>query len=284
MRPRKHENTNNRSLGSGFVLSCFRGMLLSVVCSVSCGAPLMKLPAGPGSAAADAGDALTQATAVCGGIRTLTAEVAASGNVRGQRIRARLSAGVAAPASARLEAVAPFGPPIFILVATDDEATLLLPRDERVLQHGRPADVLDAVAGMPLTAGDLHALLTGCAPAASQPEGRGLGADWRLLTDAVGDALYLHRAGGSQPWQLVAVIRRTWRVEYRDHLNGLPRTMRVTSVTRDEGAWFDLTLALTQVEINVPLDADVFRVQIPKTAQPITLEELRHARPGVRKN
>jgi hypothetical protein len=244
----------------------------------------MKLPAGPGSAAADAADALTQATAACRGIRTLTAEVAASGNVRGQRVRARLSVGVAAPASARLEAVAPFGPPIFILVATNDEATLLLPRDERVLQHGRPADVLDAVAGMPLTAGDLHVVLSGCAPAVSQPEGRALGADWRMLADAAGGALYLHRAGGSQPWQLVAVIRRAWRVEYRDHLNGLPRAMRLTSVTRDDGAWFDLTLALTQVETNVPLDAGVFRVKIPPTAQPITLDELRHARPGVREN
>jgi hypothetical protein len=34
----------------------------------------------------------------------------------------------------------------------------------------------------------------------------------------------------------------------------------------------------------VPLGADVFRVDVPATAQPITLEELRRARPGVRKN
>ena len=261
-------------------------MIALALATVSCGAPLMKLPAGPGAPAADAADALKQATAVCSGVRTLTAEVAASGKVSGQRFRARLSAGVAAPASARLEAVAPFGPPIFILVATNDDATLLLPREERVLQHGRPADVLDAVAGVPLNAGDLHAVLTGCAPAVSQPEGRELGADWRVITDAAGDALYLHRAGGAQPWQLVAVIRRAWRVEYRDQLNGLPRTMRITSVTRTGGAGasFDLTLVLTQVETNVPLDADVFRVQIPQTAQPITLDELRHARPGVREN
>ena len=265
--------------------SCVGGVLIAILCS-SCGAPLMKLPAGPGAPAADASDALTQATAVCRGIRTLTAEVGASGKVSGQRFRARLSAGVAAPASARLEAVAPFGPPIFILVATNDDATLLLPREERVLQHGRPADVLDAVAGVPLSAGDLHAVLTGCAPPVSQPEGRALGADWRVVTDAEGDALYLHRAGGAQPWQLVAVVRRAWRVEYRDLLNGLPRTMRITSAAGagGAGASFDLTLALSQVETNVPLAAEVFRVEIPRTAQPITLDELRHARPGVREN
>jgi hypothetical protein len=234
----------------------------------------MKLPPGPGTPAADAADALAQATAACSGIRTLTAEVAASGKVSGQRFRTRLSVGVAAPASARLEAVAPFGPPIFILVATNDDATLLLPRDERVLQHGRPADVLDAVAGVPLNAGDLYAVLTGCAPAVSQPEGRELGADWRVIADAAGDTLYLHRAGSAQPWQLAVVIRRAWRVEYRDQLNGLPRTMRITSVTRDGGAGasFDLTLALTQVETNVPLDAEVFRVDIRKSSLLISID------------
>src|SRR5687768_4941678 len=82
--------------------------------SVSCAAPLMKLPSGVGVPAADAADALAQATAACRGIRTLTAEIALSGTAGGRRVRGRLSAGVAAPASVRLEAVAPFGPPVFV--------------------------------------------------------------------------------------------------------------------------------------------------------------------------
>jgi hypothetical protein len=270
-----------------FAGSCFRGIpVLVAIAAASCGAPLMKLPAGPGAPASDAVEALAQATAVCRGIRTLTAEVAASGKVSGQRFRVRLSAGVAAPASARLEAVAPFGPPIFILAAANDEATLLLPRDDRVLQRGRSADVLDAVAGVPLSAADLHAVLTGCAPAATRAEGRELGADWRLVNDTTAGALYLHRQAASQPWQLVSVVRRAWRVDYRDPLNGLPRAIRVTSVAgdRDPDASFDVTLALSQVETNVALGDDVFRVDVPRTAKPITLDELRHARPGIRKN
>jgi hypothetical protein len=260
-------------------------VFLCAIAAASCGAPLMKLPAGPGAPAPDAAGAFTQATAACRGVRTLTAEVAASGKVGGQRVRVRLSAGVAAPASARLEAVAPFGPPIFILVATNDDATLLLPRDGRVLQHGHPAEVLDAVAGVPLSAADLDAVLTGCALRAPQAEGRELGADWRAITDQAGDALYLRRSAAAQPWRLVAVVGRAWRVEYRDHVNGLPRTMRVTSVAREGGAAsFDLTLALSQVDTNAVLEPDVFRVDIPPAAQPITLEELRHARPGVREN
>lgn len=246
----------------------------------------MKLPSGPGAPATDVADALTQATAACRGVRTLTAEVGASGKVSGQRIRVRLSVGVAAPASARIEAVAPFGPPIFILAATNDDTTLLLPRDDRELQHGRSADVLDAAAGVPLSAADLRLVLTGCTPDAARPEGRALGADWRVIQESGGDAFYLHRAGASQPWRLVAAVRPPGRIEYRDHQNGLPRTIRLTSVpgARAASESFDLTLALSQVDTNVPLGPEVFRVEIPRTATPITLDELRHARPGVREN
>src|SRR4029453_7965303 len=107
----------------------------------------MKLPPGPGAPAADAAEALQQATAECRGIRTLTAEVAPSGNAAGGKFRGPRPRGVAAPSSARIEAVAPFGAPVFIFVATGDDATLLLPRDERIPEHGRPGDVLAAVAG-----------------------------------------------------------------------------------------------------------------------------------------
>ena len=49
-----------------------------------------------------------------------------SGSVAGRRIRGRLSAGVAVPASARLEALAPFGPPVFIFVAQRNDAQTVL--------------------------------------------------------------------------------------------------------------------------------------------------------------
>jgi hypothetical protein len=152
-----------------------------------------------------------------------------------------------------------------------------------VLEHGRSADVLDAAAGVPLSATDLRVALTGCAPEVLRPEGRALGPDWRVIAEGGGDELYLHRAGSAQPWQLVAAIRPPGRVEYRDHLDGLPRTIRITNAPGARDG-FDVTLALTQVDTNVPLEADVFRVQIPRSASPITLDELRHARPGVRKN
>jgi hypothetical protein len=274
-----------------FVVSCFRGLLpVFALVTASCGAPLMKLPQGPGAPAADAADALAQATAECRTVRTLTAEIAASGRAAGSRFRGRLLIGVAAPASARIEAVAPFGPPVFIFVATGDDATLLLPRDDRILEHGRPGDVLGAVAGVPLTASDLYVTLTGCAPGAAPAQGHARGPDWRVIDSAAdGAELYLHRDGAAQPWRLVAAIRRpsngaAWRAEYRDHQGGLPRSIRLTSLDAPGDAGFDLTLRLAQVETNVPLEAPVFRVEVPRSASPITLDELRHARPGVRED
>jgi hypothetical protein len=273
------------------VFSRLRGLLpVFAITAASCGAPLMKLPQGPGAPAADAADALAQAAAECRAVRTLTAEIAASGKAAGSRFRGRLLTGVAAPASARLEAVAPFGPPLFIFVATGDDATLLLPRDDRILEHGRPADVLGAIAGVPLNAADLFVTLTGCAPAAVPPQGNKRGPDWRVLGGAGdGAELYLHRDGAAQPWRLVAVIRRpangaAWRAEYREHQSGLPRSIRLTSLTAPGSTGFDLTLRLAQVETNVPLEASVFRVDVPRSASPITLDELRHARPGVRED
>jgi hypothetical protein len=273
------------------VFSCFRGLLPALaIATFSCGAPLMKLPQGPGAPAADAADALAQATAACRAVRTLTAEVAASGRAAGSRFRGRLLTGVAAPASARIEAVAPFGPPLFIFVATGDDATLLLPRDERVLEHGNPREVLDAVAGVPLDATDLSVTLTGCAPGAAPPRGNERGPDWRVFdSGADGAELYLHREGTSQPWRLVAVIRRpasgpAWRADYREHQAGLPQMIRLSSVGTPGDRAFDLTLRLSQVETNVPLEQSVFRVDVPPSASAITVDELRNARPGVREN
>jgi hypothetical protein len=180
-----------------------------------------------------------------------------------------------------------------------------LPREERVLQHGRSGAVLDAVAGVPLDAADLRTLLTGCLP--DGVEGGTLleaGPDWRMLRALRGDGrddVYLRRQGASQPWQIAAVIQRraddvevagrprrniAWRAEYRDRANGQPLTVRLVSVDPDghPSAAFDLTLALSQVETNVTLGPDVFRVDVPRTAQPITLDELRRARPGVRED
>src|SRR5262245_2967279 len=244
----------------------------------------MKLPSGPGVPALDTRDAIAQATTTCQGVRTLSAEVAVSGSVGGQRLRGRMLVGVAAPASARIEAVAPFGPPVFIFVARDADATLLLPRDERVLEHGKPREVLEAVAGIPLDGMDLRRALTGCPSLPDREAGRTVGDDWRVVPDGP-DQVYLHRDARTGPWRVVAIQHASegaspWRAEYKTFESDLPRAIRLVS---DKGT-FDIRMSLSQVDLNVTLGDEVFRVQIPRSAVPIALEELKRARPGIRKN
>jgi len=249
--------------------------------SSACAAPLMKLPAGPASPASDGRDVVADATAACQRVTSLTAELAVTGSVGGQRVRGHMIVGVARPASVRLEAAAPFGAPLFIFVARGTDATLLLPRDERALEHGRPDEVLDAVAGVPLDPVDLRAVLTGCALAPDPSEASQPSADWRIVPDGPGH-LYLHREGPTGPWRVAAAVRPStasadgWRAEYRAFQDGLPREVRLASATPKR---FDLQLTLSQVETNVALDAGAFEVRIPRGARPISIAELRASGP-----
>jgi hypothetical protein len=245
----------------------------------------MKLPTGPGGRAPDATDLIADATSACRGVSTLSAEIAVSGSIGGRRLRGRLLAGLAPPASARLEAVAPFGQPIFIFVSRGGDATLLLPRDNRVLEHGESEKVLEAVAGVPLDAAALRTALTGCAIAPDAERAQQFGADWRMVPDG-SDELYLHRDSPSA-WRIVSTVHHAsaagsaraggdWRAEYRDFQNGLPRSVRFVS---SDPKRFDLRLVLSQVDLNAPLADEVFRVQVPRDADPITLEDLRQQGP-----
>lgn len=249
----------------------------------SCAPALMKLPSGVGTPSPDP-DALNQATAACRATSTITAEIGLAGSVAGRSLRARLLAGLAAPGSARLEAIAPFGQPLFIFVARDGDATLLLPREDRVLERGRPEAVLEAIAAVPLDAPGLREALTGCASSLDAGTAHELGVDWRVVADTARD-VYVHRESRGAPWRLVAVVHRqpgrpTWRAEYRDFQNGpsksLPRSVRIKTIN---DARFDLRLTLSQVEVNMPLGFEVFQVRVPTSARPITLDELRSSGP-----
>jgi hypothetical protein len=267
--------------------------LTVAVCVVAsaCGPALMKLPTGAALpvSSADATMALAEATSGCAAVRTMTAEIAVRGGVAGRRVRGRLLAGVERPSSVRLEAVAPFGPPVFIFTARGDDASLLLPRDDRVLEHGQPAGLLDAVAGIPLGSDDLASTLTGCVPSGINlsANAKGFGDSWLVLEDPAGDEMYLRREAARSPWQLAATVRRgggaagRWRAEYDERQGNIPRSIRLISVDADgrTGRAFDLRMTLSQIERDVPLDASVFEISIPPAALPITVDELRRSGP-----
>lgn len=256
-------------------------VLAAAVSAASCGAPLMKLPMGPGEPAPDAGPLLAAATAACRKVSTISAEVAVSGSVNGSRLRGRLLAGLAAPDSLYMEAPAPFGAPVFVMGATRGDATLVLPRDRRVLQHGRPEDILSAVAGVPLTPEELRATLTGCAGADVEPgETRAFGADWRVVDGQ--PIRYLRRDGSQGAWRLVASVRTGadgWRADYAAFSGDLPRAIRIVSAVPRR---FDLRLELSQVDLNVTLEPSTFVVNVPAGSLPISIDELRASGPFAR--
>jgi hypothetical protein len=261
------------------IQAALRAVALALVSALaaSCGHPLLKLPAGPRMPASDGGAVIDQATAACRPISTISLEIAVRGSVGGQRLRGRLSAGLAKPASARLEAVASFGQPVFFFVATGGNATLFLPRDRRVA-HGRPDALLQAVAGVPLDASALRSVVTGCAAMPNATAVQAIGDDWRATRDG-DDEIYLRRDQAGAAWRLVTTIHSGadgWRAEYSNFDGGLPRTIRLVSAPAGR---FDLQLELSQVDVNVPLGAEVFELQVPASAEPIGVDELRRSGP-----
>ena len=155
-----------RILGIGILVLGF-GMIAS-----GCAPRLLSLPTDPGTPLPDFVQIHRQATAACAGVRTLTAELSLSGRAGGRTLRGRAIAGFERPGSLRLEGVAPFGAPGFILAGGGDGATLLLPRDNLVLRNGRAEEILGALTGVGLAPAELQAILTGCVASMPGADGR----------------------------------------------------------------------------------------------------------------
>jgi hypothetical protein len=252
-------------------------LLLSAVpllAVTACAPRLARLPSDPGVPFPEYASAHAQATERCRDLKTMRAVLGVSGRA-GRRLRASIDAGFEAPARVRLELPAP-GKPIFIFVAKGESGTLLLPREERVLRDAPPADTLEALAGVRLGPEDLRRIVAGCGMLGQPPAGgRAFGEEWRAI-DAHGATDWLQRVDGA--WQLVAATDKVLEVHYTDFVGGRPQTIRLRA-GRAGGASTDLTIRLSQVDVNEPIDAAVFEVDIPAGAAPMTLEELRQSGP-----
>jgi hypothetical protein len=234
----------------------------------------VRLPAGPGTPAADVGAEVRDASAACGGVQALTAEIGLSGRVAGQRVRGRLHAGLDALGRVRLEAVAPFGAPAFVLAADEQAATLLLPREGRVVEREPTADLLEALAGLRVGGRELHAVLTGCVSPDRDPSTAAHHQNgWLSVTFADGAQAWLAPEAGG--WRFVAGRVGDVRVEYESFEAGLPRRIHLRA-GEDRGNRVEVTLALTQLDTNATLPAAAFLVTVPPGARPMTIHELRH--------
>ena len=252
-----------------------RLLLLSLALALSaCAARVPPRPSGTTTPDPTAVDQFKAATKACTGFRSLLAELSLSGKAGTEKIRGRVHAGLerggtALGGAVRLEGVAPFGAPVFILAGKNDQATLLLPRDHRVLRDTAVATVLERLTGLALSADDLRLILSGClVENASPADGRRWGSGWQAVT--VGDrTAYL----GAQQGRTVVVAADfgQWRVDYADYQGDWPRTVRVRRV--DGGA--DITARIGELEVNTTIDPAAFAVTIPPDFDPMTIDELR---------
>ena len=258
----------------------------------ACAPQRLVLPSGPGIATAEFQAPFDQASTSCRDVRTIRTTIRLAGRAGGQRMRGTLIAGLAQPGALRLEGVAPFGPPAFILVAHDESATLLFPRDNRVLTGVSAADILDALApGVRLDPAALRAILSGCVIAGPEPAagrvfdkggptkvGDATTGRWLAVEIGHGTTAYLRQQQGQ--WRIVAGVMPDLEVRYGQFEGGLPREVQIRSrAERAPAVPVDLTLTLSDLSSNVTLNASVFEVDVPRDAAPITLAELRNSGP-----
>lgn len=239
------------------------------------------LPTGAGTPFPGYAAAYAQAVEPCKDVRSFAGVLNLSGHVGDERLRGRVDAGFAEPARMRLEGLPPalaFGRPIFILVARGDEATLLLPRDRRVLSGPPPEAIIDALTGVALSADELRAAITGCGFGVISPE-RGVAFDqgWAMVENG-GVRIWLRQVAGV--WQAAASARGGLEIRYEEYDGRLPSRIRIATAPGAPGAAADIGLRVSDVDVNLDLGTDVFTVEIPDGAMPLTLEELRRSRPS----
>lgn len=244
--------------------------LLAALALAACAPRPLELPSGPGEPFLDFRQALEEATGACRGVRTWTAEVGIAGRAGGLKLRGRALVGLERPDRLRLEGLAPFGQPLFILVAGGGQATLLLPRDRRVLRHASAAAIIEALTGVTIGPDELRHAVTGCVAAGEPSSGRAYATGWHAV-DLDGATLFLRQAGAR--WRVEAGARPGLTIEYSAFESARPGRVRL----RADSA--DLTLTISQVDINTPLPQGAFGVDVPDEAVALTLEELRDAGP-----
>jgi hypothetical protein len=253
--------------------------VLAVVVAGGCARRPPALPTGAGAPYPDYAAAYAQATGRCRDVSTFAALLELSGRAGGSRLpRTRIEAGFAAPARIRLEGTAGFGRPLFILVARRaEDATLVLPRDKRVLSEAPAAAIIEALTGVALGADELRGIVSGCGPGLVKPvSARSHEGGW-VAIDGGDQMAWLRQIDGT--WRVVATERGGIENRYLEFQDGRPSVIRIRAPATSSGGATDLTIRVSDVDINVPLGPEVFQVEIPEDASPLTLEELRRAGP-----
>jgi len=261
----------------GLKTPAFVALLLAASCG---GAAHVTLPSGAGSPFPGFAAAYAESTAECRTLKTMSASLSLSGRAGSAKLSARIDAGLADSGRLRLEGfpkVGFSGKPFFVLVSRGADATLVLNRDARVLRGSAPSAIIEALTGIALDPDQLRAVVSGCGLTATDPvAGRTYASGWASV-DTGDTTIFLRQIEGR--WRVAAVRKGPLTIEYRDFASGRPSTVHLQAAPAPGTVPADLTLRLSQIEINTPLEDAVFAVDPPRDATPITLDELRRAGP-----
>ena len=251
-----------------------------LIAAAACGRSRVTLPSGAGTLFPEFAQAYAEAASACVNVHSASASITLSGRAGGTKLGARIDTGLAEPARIRLEGFPRIhfgGKPFFVLVAREADATLLLTARQPQVLRAPPSAIIEALAGVALDPAELRALVAGCGLGSVQPSaGRTFSHGWAAL-DAPGSTVFLRRIGTR--WRIAAARRGTLTIEYAGLTSNSASAIRLRTAAGPGVVPADLTLRLSQVEINPPLEDAVFDVQVPPGAVPIALDELRRAGP-----
>lgn len=242
--------------------------------TAGCAARAFTPPSGPSEPFADAPSVWAQVTAPCRDAQRYVAQMRVSGWVgtRDRAIARTLNGAVTRADDIYLE-LQVVGTTVFQLAGQDGQATIVLPRDARVLQ-APIRDIVEALTGLRWGGRELLDVLSGCV---ATPTGEVTGVRvGRLLRVALSssDVAWLRTRGGR--WELEAAQVGEWIVDYRLYDGRWPREVRVTSTGATP---VDLRFTLSQVQVNIDVPPSTFVLRAPERFSPMTIEELRSLGP-----
>ena len=249
-----------------------------LVLTAGCATNRPTLPTGAGTPFPGFEAVYEEAVRECSGAKTVVAELGLSGRAGTTRLRGTVTSALGEGGAIRLEGVA-LGRAIFILAGRGGRATLLLLRDDRVVRDAPPEAIVEALAGVPLTPADLRAAVAGCGLGSGGPaNGRMFTNDWAAVD--VGETVtYLRRV--ENRWRVGGATRGGLTLMYETFVSGLPASINIRSTGGQAGAALvaDIRLRVSNLEINVPVEAKAYEIAVPPDAEPLSVEELRRAGP-----
>jgi hypothetical protein len=221
--------------------------------------------------------------AACAAQTTATADVGVTGRVGGHRVRGTLQVGVSRPGRIRIEAVAPFGAPVFVLASDATTTVLVLPREQAFVQGASVAEVLDALIQVPLTADDLAGALLACPrPPSDQSLSRVFPNGDVAAVDASGVTVFATTAPAARVTGMSFAVTSSRAVPIALAFPaGGSASTRVVDVAVGSPASppAQLRLKVSGIERGAVLGADAFTVVVPPGTRAIGLAELRRLSP-----